>query len=154
VVAIALYDWLKALHVFLAVVWVGGAFMLNILAVFALRSTLPGRRAEFAREADWFGKFFFPPIAIAVLGLGFWLIYELDWGYPLWIVLGLVGFGLSFVLGAGVIGPQSGKIAPAIEQYGPDSPEAATLIRRVVNLARLDLVILTAVIFVMVLKPT
>jgi hypothetical protein len=134
--------------------WVGGALMLNLVAIFALRSPLPGRKAEFAREAEWFGKFFFTPIALLVLGLGFWLIYELDWGYPPWIVSGLIGFGLSFVLGAGVIAPQTGKIVKAIDQNGPDSPQAEALIRRVVALARVDIVILTVVIFDMVLKPT
>jgi uncharacterized membrane protein len=152
--AFTLYDWLKAFHVFLAVVWVGGAVMLNLLAIFALRSPLPGRKAEFAREAQWAGKFLFTPVALVVLGLGFWMIYELDWGYPLWIVIGLIGFGLSFVLGVGVVEPLTRKILKAIDQYGPDSPQADALSRRVLALARIDLVILTVVIFDMVLKPT
>jgi uncharacterized membrane protein len=148
------YDWLKAFHVFFAVIWVGGTAMINIFALFAVRSRLPGRGAEFAREAEWVGTRILTPVSLAVVGLGFWLIYELDWGYPLWIVIGLIGFGLSFLLGVGFLGPQSGKIAKAIDEFGPDSPQAQALIRRVLVVARIDLLILAVVIFDMVLKPT
>jgi hypothetical protein len=72
------YDWLKTFHVFLAVVWVGGAVILNLLAVFALRSPLPGRKAEFAREAAWVGTRVFTPASLVLLGLGFWMVYDLD----------------------------------------------------------------------------
>jgi uncharacterized membrane protein len=154
VLAFTSYDWVKAFHVVLAVVWVGGAVMLNVLSFFALRSRLPGRKAEFAREAEWVGTRIFTPTSLIVLGLGFWMVYDLDWGYPLWIVLSLVAFGLSFVIGAGFLGPQSGKIAKAIEAHGADSPEAEALIRRVLMVARIDLVILVFVVFDMVLKPT
>jgi uncharacterized membrane protein len=148
------YDWIKAFHIFLAVVWVGGAVLLNLLAVFALRSLLPGRKAEFAREAAWAGTRIFTPASFALLALGFWMIYDLDWGYPLWIVLGLAAFALSFLIGVAFLGPQSAKTARVIEQYGPDSPEATAQIRRVVTVARVDLVILVFAVFDMVLKPT
>lgn len=153
-VAFALYDWLKAFHILIAIVWIGGGIMLNVLSFFALRSRLPGRRAEFAREVAWVGTRIFTPASLILLGLGFWLIYDLNWGYPLWIVIGLIGFGLSFVIGAGFLGPQAGKIAAAIEEHGPDSPQAEALIRRVLMVARVDLLILVIVTFDMVLKPT
>ena len=38
--------------------------------------------------------------------------------------------------------------------HGPDSPQAEALIRRVLTVARIDLLILVFVIFDMVLKPT
>jgi hypothetical protein len=58
------------------------------------------------------------------------------------------------VIGAGFLGPQAGKIANAVEAHGPDSPQAEALIRRVLMVARIDLVILVFAIFDMVLKPT
>jgi putative copper export protein len=56
VLAITPYDYLKFLHVSFAIAWVGGGLMLTILAEFALRSKLPGRAAEFAREAGLIGE--------------------------------------------------------------------------------------------------
>ncbi|CAN5341612.1 hypothetical protein BH18ACT12_BH18ACT12_23410 [soil metagenome] len=53
--------------------------MINVLSFFALRSKLPGRRAEFAREVEWVGTRIFTPASRILLGLGFWLIYDLDW---------------------------------------------------------------------------
>ncbi|CAN5341830.1 hypothetical protein BH18ACT12_BH18ACT12_23420 [soil metagenome] len=57
-------------------------------------------------------------------------------------MIGLIGFGLSFVIGAGFLGPQAGKIAKAIKEHRPDSPEAEALIRRVLMVARVDLLTL------------
>ena len=150
--AVTLYDFLKFLHVSLAIAWVGGGLMLTILAEFALRSKLPGRAAEFAREAGLIGERFFTPLALLVLGLGFWLIHEGDLGYPTWIVAGLVGFGLSFVVGVAVLSPQAKQLAKLIEAHGPDDPAVRAKIRRIVNTARVDMLILFAVVFFMVTK--
>ena len=50
-----LYEWLKAAHILMAIVWVGGAIMLQILAIRAVRSndrermhTLPARWSSWA----------------------------------------------------------------------------------------------------------
>ena len=150
--AVTLYDFLKFLHVTFAIAWVGGGLLLSILAEFALRSKLPGRAAEFAREAGLIGERLFTPLSLLVLGLGFWLIHEGHLGYPTWIVLGLVGFGLSFVVGAGFLGPQAKGLAKLIAEHGPDDPAVRAKIRLVVNVSRVDLVILFAVVFVMVTK--
>lgn len=150
--AITLYDFLKFLHVSFAIAWVGGGLMISILAEFALRSKLPGRGAEFAREAALIGQRFFTPLSLLVLGLGFWLIHEGHVGYPTWIVLGLIGFGLSFVIGAGFLGPQTVKLAKLIDEHGPDDPAVRAKIRVIVNVARVDLLVLFAVVFFMVTK--
>ena len=46
-----------------------------------------------------------------------------SWGQT-WTVLGLIAYALSFVVGAGYLGPESGRIAEVIEKEGPESPEA------------------------------
>jgi hypothetical protein len=152
VLAITLYDFLKFLHVSFAIAWVGGGLMLTILAEFALRSKIPGRAAEFAREAGLIGQRFFAPLALLVLGLGFWLIHEGQIGYPTWIVVGLVGFGLSFVVGVAFLGPQAKQLAKLIEANGPDDPAVRAKVRRIVGISRVDLVILFTVVFFMVTK--
>jgi uncharacterized membrane protein len=147
------YTLLLAFHIFAAVVWVGGALMLNLLALLALRSKLPGRRAEFAREAELVGMRLFAPTSLVLLGLGFWLIHEGHWNYDLWIVLALIGFALSFVTGIAFLGPEAKRIANAIESQGPESPEVASRIDRVLLVSRIELLILVLLVFDMVLKP-
>ena len=70
------YTVLLSFHILAAVVWVGGAFVLQILALFALRSQLPGRKAEFACEAEAVGLRVIAPTSLVLLGLGCSLIHE------------------------------------------------------------------------------
>jgi uncharacterized membrane protein len=122
-------------------------------ALFALRSELPGRKAEFAREAEAVGLRVFAPASLVLLGLGFWLIHEGSWPYDTWIVLALIGFGFSFVTGIAFLGPESKRIAAAIDADGPDSPAVVSRIRRVLVVSRIELAILVLLVFDTVPKP-
>ena len=150
--AVTFYEILKFVHVSLAIVWVGGGTMLTILAEFAIRSKLPGRAAEFAREAGFVGERIFTPVSLLVLAAGFWLVHEQHWGYHFWVVSSLVIYGLSFGLGVGFLAPQAKKLARRIDAEGPDAPEARRQIRRIVNIARIDVVFLFTIVFLMVTK--
>jgi uncharacterized membrane protein len=151
--AVTTYEWAKAVHVLAAVIWVGGAAVVQVLALFALRSTLPGRKAEFAREAEWVGMKIFLPSTLLLIALGFYLVHEGHWGYHLWVILALVGFGLSFVTGLFFLGPESGRIAKAIDAQGPDSNEVAMRIKRILMVSRIEVAILIFLVFDMVIKP-
>src|SRR3954447_17865149 len=136
--AVTTYEWVKAFHVLAAVIWVGGAVVIQILALFALRSKLPGRKAEFAREAEWVGMRIFLPTTLLLIGRGFYLVHDGHWGYHLWVILALVGFGLSFVTGLFFLGPESGRIAKAIDAQGPDAAEVTTRIKRILAVSRVE----------------
>jgi len=151
---ITTYQWLLAFHIVAAVVWVGGGIMLTLLAGFAVRSKLPGRKAEFAREAAWVGERIFVPTSFILLLLGAWIMHHVGYEWSkLWVTLGLVGWFASFAIGIGFLNPTSKKIARTIEAEGPDSPAASALIDRILLVARVDQVILLLVVFDMVLKP-
>jgi hypothetical protein len=127
--------------------------MLQILAWLALRSSLPGRRAEFVGEAELVGTRLFAPTSLILLGLGFYLMHLGHWGYPLWISLALAGFAFSFLTGIAFIGPESKRVTGLIESQGPESAEAVARIRRILLVSRVELVILILLFFDMVLKP-
>ena len=147
------YEVWKTLHVLAAVAWVGGALTLNVLAFFALRSQLPGRKAEFAREAEKVGMRLFLPAGVILVVMGFILVHQGQWGYHTWVILALVAYGLSFVTGAAFLGPESGRIGKAIAVEGPESPAVAARINRIVLVSRIELVILLLIVVDMVLKP-
>lgn len=147
------YDVWKLLHVLAAIVWVGGGLMLNILAALAIRSPLPGRRVELAREAEKVGMRLFAPMGLLLVIMGFVLVEKGEWGYHLWVILGLIAYGLSFLTGLLFIGPESGRIGKAIEREGPDSPAVAARIDRILLVSRIELTILFLVVVDMVLKP-
>jgi uncharacterized membrane protein len=149
------YTFFKAVHVTAAAIWVGGAAMIQALSLRIGRSADPARRAGFAKDAEVVGMRTFIPATAILLLAGIAMMINLDWPWDAnWIVLGLVAFTISFVVGAGYLGPESGRIAAVIERDGPESPEAQVRIRRILLVGRCELVVLVTVLVNMVVKPT
>lgn len=148
------FEIIKFLHVLAVVVWVGGGVLEQFFAVRASRSSDPGEMMRVAQDASWASQRFFMPASFAALGFGIWLVVDSPWSFgDLWIILGLVGYALSAGLGMGFLGPLSKRIATLSEERGAADPGVQQTIRRLLRVARLDLLILTAVIFDMVVKP-
>src|SRR5919201_6767254 len=149
------YTFFKSVHVVAAAVWVGGAVMLQALAFRIIRTGDAKRQADFAKDSEIVGMRVFIPATWLVLLAGIAMMINLDWSWGQnWIVFGLIAFALSFVVGAGFLGPEGGRIAAVIEREGPESPEAQARIRRILLIPRVELVILITVIFNMVVKPS
>lgn len=148
------YTFFKSVHVVAAVIWVGGAFVIQAFAFRILRTGDARRQAEFAKDSEVVGMRVFIPATWLLLlaGIGMMINLDLSWGQN-WIVFGLIAFALSFVVGAGFLGPESGRIAKVIERDGPESPEAQRRIGRILLIGRCELVVLLAVIVNMVVKP-
>jgi uncharacterized membrane protein len=149
------YSFFKLVHVLAAVLWIGGAAIVQLYALRAIASKDGNRMAAFAGDTEWIGMRVFMPssfvLFLAAIGLmanGHW-----PWG-TLWVDYALVVFFLSFVIGAGYLGPESGRIKTAIETHGAESPEAQSRIRRILLVSRAELVLLLGVIYAMVEKPT
>jgi hypothetical protein len=60
---------------------------------------------------------------------------------------------ISIAVGAGFIGPESGRIARAIDAGGVDSPEAQMRINRIFLVSRIELTLLLLIVADMVVKP-
>jgi hypothetical protein len=71
----------------------------------------------------------------------------------LWIVLALIGIGVTVIAGAGFFGPESRRIGSLVEQRGAVDPEVRPRLRRVNVLSRLDLLLLLLIVTDMVIKP-
>jgi uncharacterized membrane protein len=149
------YTFFKSVHVVAAVVWVGGATMIQALSLRITRSGDAKRQADFAKDTEIVGMRLFMPTTWILLLSAVGMMINLDWSWGQnWIVFGLIAFALSFVVGAGFLGPEGGRIAATIEREGPASPAAQFRIRRILLISRCELVILTTVIVNMVVKPT
>jgi uncharacterized membrane protein len=147
------FELMKTLHVIAAVIWVGGAVTIQILAVRLQRAGTPQQLVSFARDAEWMGTHVYLPSSILVLLLGIGMVVDTYGFSQLWIILGLIGIGLSVAIGAGYLGPQSGKLATLIERKGPDDPETQAALSRIFTVSRIDLVILLLIVVDMVVKP-
>ncbi len=148
-------SWFQVLlfvHVAMAVAWVGGALMLLVLAHHYSQSEDRSRMASFGHDIEWVAQRVFTPASLIAFVTGVWLVVDSDfYGFgDDWIVLGLLLYATTFFAGLLFLGPESKRIGELAEQ---GSPEAPRRILRLVFLARLDVVVLFLIIYVMTVKP-
>jgi uncharacterized membrane protein len=151
----ALYGWLKAFHVLMAIVWVGGAMALQVLAIRVTRSDDRERLRSFSADIEFVGTRIFTPASLILLGLGIWMVIDSPaWTFgQFWVLAALAMFAFSFVSGAFYLGPQSGRLKAMFEAEGAGAPAAPALIRRLFLVSRVELVLMVLIVFDMVLKP-
>jgi uncharacterized membrane protein len=149
------YNWLLFFHILAAIIWVGGAIMLNILNTRSIRSGDPARLASTAQETAWVGTRVIAPTTLILLVLGLVMVGVNEaWTIgQLWIILALVLFGITFATGAFFLGPEAGRIGKLVEKRGPADPEVRRRLRRVVLVGRVDLITLIVIVWDMAVKP-
>ena len=147
------YEWLKSLHVLMAIVWVGGAIALQVLAVRTMRARDPERLRIFVGEVEFVGTRIFTPASLILLILGIIMVID-RWAFEqFWIVAAIVMFAFSFVSGAFYLGPNSAKLRKMYEAEGANAAGAPELIRKLFLVSRVELVLMVLIVFDMVLKP-
>jgi uncharacterized membrane protein len=148
------YDTLKFLHVLAAITWVGSAIYAQALATKVMGEGDPARLAATAKDIGDLGKRLITPAAIAVLLLGIWIVAVSPWNFTdTWVLLGLIGIGITIVTGAGFLGPESERLAKLSAERDPSDPEIQRRIRRIFAVSRFDLIVLVLVVADMVFKP-
>ncbi|HRC63159.1 MAG: DUF2269 domain-containing protein [Dehalococcoidia bacterium] len=148
------YDVLKFLHVYSVVLWVGGGALLNIMGTRLARAGTSQQLAEFGAQVEWIGLHIFTPLSVFALIMGILMALNDRWDFgQTWIQLGLGGWFLSFLLGAGFLGPQSGKLGRLVREHGPDHPEVRPRLTRLLLVARLDVVLMLLIVADMTIKP-
>jgi uncharacterized membrane protein len=149
------YDIYLTFHVLMAIVWLGGGLAISVLGWRIALTNDARAMAAFAKNVEWIGNRIFVPASLALLVLGFLMIHDGNWSYSsLWIVIGLVGFAVTFLTGLLFLGPQGGKIGKLIEAEGVESTAVKAQIRRVLFVSRLDLITLYSIAGNMLVKPT
>jgi hypothetical protein len=103
----SLYDVLLLFHILAAIAWVGGAVTLNVLGTRIQRAGGTAL-AEYVRQTEWMGTRVFAPSTLAVLGLGIAMVAENEaWTIgQLWIILALIGIGVTMITGRPSSGPR------------------------------------------------
>jgi uncharacterized membrane protein len=148
------YELLKFVHIVAAMVWVGGVVILQFVALRTIWSGEPLRLVAFMRDAEWIGNRVILPSALVVILLGFLLVWDGPWELTTtWVWLALALYAVSFVLGLFVLTPQAKRIGNRVEAEGAESPGVQAQIKRVLNLGRIDIVLLVAIVYLMVVKP-
>ena len=149
-----MYEWLKALHIVMAVIWVGGGFAGQVL-VTRMRKSDPTTMVKTALQLEWLGMHVFLPASLVMLGAGLWMVFGFElWELTdTWVLVGLGGFLATVITGAGFLGPQTKKVHELIEQKGIDDPAVQSQMARLFTISRIDLVVLIIVVIDMAVKP-
>ncbi len=144
----------KAIHVTFAVVWIGGGVLLVILALMAERTGDPEQLLGITRQAAFAGERIFAPAGLVVFVMGIAMMINTNFGWgEFWVVVGLVGYVVTFVTGIAVLSPLAKRITVSIEERGATDPETIALIQRILVIARIDVAVLLIVVLDMVTKP-
>lgn len=153
------YKALLSVHILCAIAWIGGGLMITLQGERARLAKNEAELVNVVKQADFFATRMFIPLSIVLLGVGVGMIAvgHIGYNHP-FVMIGLGGWALSFLIGAGFLGPQSGKVknlvAAGADGAVVDVPaEAMARIKRIVLVARLDLLILALVVINMVVKP-
>jgi uncharacterized membrane protein len=150
-------DWyalFKAIHVAVAVIWVGGGVMLTVDGIRAKRESDPVKIVAVAQRAVFWGGKIFAPAGLIVFLMGVAMMSNTNWGWGhFWIVAGLIGYASTFITGIAVLSPMAKKIDASAQTNGPDDPATVALIERILLVANVDIAVLLLVILDMVTKP-
>ena len=148
------YTGLKFVHVLAAIVWAGGAVSANIIGTRIKASGDADRLVAFGRDTEWLGTHVYLPASLVVLVFGILTALKGHYSFSqAWLLIGIVGIVATAITGSAFLGPELKRISGLVESKGVADPEVAGRISRVIAVARIDLVVLLIVIFVMVTKP-
>ncbi len=144
----------KLIHVGVAVFWVGGGIMLTVLALLAQNKNDPEELATIARQAAFVGEKLFAPAGLVVLAMGITMVINDHIGFgTTWVVIGLVGYAMTFTTGIAFLSPRAKRVANLLETKGAAAAETQAAIKEILLIARIDVAVLMVVVFDMLMKP-
>jgi uncharacterized membrane protein len=148
-----MYQLLLYVHIVAAVLWVGGSFYVQALAI-VVNSDDPSELPRLGRRFELIGNWVFVPAAALLLVSGLAMTAQM-WSFgQAWIVASLILWMFSAVAGAAYLAPRAKRASALFEAEGPGSVEARRLTNRMFLVSRLELVSFAVVIALMVFKPT
>lgn len=149
-------DWYalaKFFHIVAAIVWLGGGLAVTLLAIRADRANDDADLIKAILNVVYLTPRMIVPASILTLVFGLIMIWLGQSFSDLWIILGLVGFGASLVVGMGFLRPMSERVAETVAREGV-GPAAVGQGRHLLQHVKFDMVLLYTIVADMVLKPT
>lgn len=147
-------NWLLFMHVGGAMLWIGGGFMLSLVASRALASDDPALVREFGRSFQALSLRSLAPAMAVVLLAGIALVFARSRSFEeTWIRLGLGGFLAAFLVGVAYLSRAGIALQRATSGALIDVATARAALGRWILGYRVLLVILVFVFWDMVFKP-
>jgi uncharacterized membrane protein len=151
--SVTLYDWLLFGHVLAAMVWVGGALLLSLLAWQALRSTDDKAVDRFVMNLRVIGPRVFAPSVVLLLAFGIWMVIDNSaWDFDqTWLRIGMGLFVAAFLIGVVFLSQTATRAERAVRSN--DHSGAVRHLRLWLRAYLLVLILLVGATWVMVTKP-
>jgi uncharacterized membrane protein len=147
------YQLLLYIHIVCSMIWVGGAFYIQVLAIVVSRSDDPVEVPRLARNLEFIGARVFAPAAFLLFVAGAVMTIQ-KWSFgQTWIAVSVGLWVLSAVSGAAYLAPRAKRVAALFEVEGHSSVAARQLLGRMFLVSRLELVSFAVIIGLMVFKP-
>ncbi|MBI5310669.1 MAG: hypothetical protein HZB14_06540 [Actinobacteria bacterium] len=148
-------DLYLTLHVIGAVAWVGASTLFHITGRRVVAANDQQSLRQFFRDGEYFSTRYFIPVALLTVAMGVALVLSdkyLEFSDP-FVSMGLTMFIVSFVMGAGFLGPQTGKLLKRLDAGEFETPAVQSQVKRVLTVSSIELLLLWATVVVMVVKP-
>ncbi len=133
-----------------AIFWVGGGFLMNVGMTLAASAKDPPRMLATMKLSDFVGLRVFIPLALIVLGTGIWMTAKYYDFADLWISLSLTGTLVITALIAFYMVPKTRAAVKAIEAGAGPPPKPS----KVPLVGRFNLLVASAIVVLMVIRPT
>jgi uncharacterized membrane protein len=147
------YSLIKYVHVICAIIWLGGAFFAQLLAVRAQRSTDPTDLPKYGQTIGELGMKVFLPASILLFIAGLILVIQ-RWSFSsVWVSVSIVLWLASVLVGALYLGPTGAKLGKVFAAEGPTSVAGRAGLERILLISRIELVSFAIIVFMMVVKP-
>jgi uncharacterized membrane protein len=146
------YELWLFLHIAGTIVWLGGAVLAQVFGVLTQRARNPVESAAYGRNMGWVARWVFLPASVVVILTGAALTEDGNWGWDQpFVLVGLVGGLAIMAIAFSYVTPRLGRIGARIAADGP-SPELAAEMNRLIWIARVLILALFVIVFMMVTK--
>jgi uncharacterized membrane protein len=147
------YEVSKYLHIVFAIGWLGGGLALIMLGARAQRAKEGEELVGIIRNMLYLAERLFVPGALLALIFGVIAAWLAGFYWEEWIVIGLIGFAITFTLGIAVLKPSGDRLVAQADREGA-SADVLRQSARILRIAKFDYVMLFTIVFDMVFKPT
>ena len=149
----ALQHTLLIVHILAAAIWIGGGVVALLLGSRLAQGDDPAPLARYCRDLGKLGGPVFGGSGGIVLLSGGWLTSAAGFEFSqTWVIVGLVGWLASTILGAGPVSKTWVKVGQQLDA-GESLEATRPLIARAQMISWIDVGIRTAVVVLMVVKP-
>ena len=149
-----MYNTLKFIHIISVIVWIGGMIMLTVLNGRLAKSGPPEAVRALGQQSGALSMtLFLPAVLLTVItGIGLVQVGRLGFGQK-WILWGIIGAVVSFIVGGVLTGGTARKLAQQIARGEVDAAQVAAVQRRIMVFVFVNLLVLLSIVWAMVFKP-